>query len=121
MNKIFLIEDLESVIDLYEDFFTLKGYELIVSKTAEEFDSKVSSSKPDLIIYDTDMPTQESDKFLQLKNSLPNLREIPLLLLTGFIDEGKINKFKNVNYTSFLNKDSSLSTINRNVENILRN
>ena len=72
----------------------------------DDFFSKVYEIDPDLVIYDTDMPRNEADKFLILMTKFPRLSAIPVLFLTGFVSDTKISCFKNLRNSEFLSKDS---------------
>ncbi|MGI9534343.1 MAG: response regulator [Thermodesulfobacteriota bacterium] len=107
MRKIFFIDNLNSIIDLYSDFLSLKGYKIAVATSVEDFMKRHYTFNPDLIIYDTDMPRKESSKFSDFISTFPSHLSTPVLFLTGFINESKLRNFKNIENSSFLSKNSS--------------
>ena len=121
MRKIFIIDNISSIIDFFSDFLSLKGYEIAVADNVEMFANNYKGFKPDLIIFDTDMPRSESYKFATLKASNPGLMDMPTLLLTGFVNEAKIKGFEFINNSEFLSKNSSNSQILRKIEDIIKN
>ena len=119
MNKIIIVEDIKSVVDLYKDFLSLKGYEIVVSNTSEEFKIKTKFFQPELVIFDTDMPTNESQKFLEFIKNYKKLSDIPILLLTGFVDQKKIEKFRSIANAEFLNKNSSPRLVFKSIKKLI--
>ena len=120
MKKIFIIDNLNSIIDFYTDFLTLKGYKITGAITASDCFKRLNRFNPDLIIFDTDMPDRESREFLRLISISPVRFTTPILFLTGFISESKLKYYENIGNCSFLSKESSniqiLSRIKRLVD-----
>ena len=119
MKKIFIIDNLHSIIDFYADFLTLKGYEIAVATSVEEFMKSRNQFNPDLIIYDTDMPAKESKEFIEMISKSSDKFSIPVLFLTGFINESKLKNFENMGNCSFLSKDSSNGQILNRIKRLI--
>ena len=119
MRKIYIIDNISSIVDFFSDFLSLKGYQIAVANDVEMFARNYSGFNPDLIIFDTDMPRSESYKFASLKASNLGLMHLPTILLTGFVNEAKINGFAYINNSEFLSKNSSNSQILKKIENII--
>lgn len=120
MKKIFLINSLSSIAELYKDYLILKGFSVEVAHNVGDFYKKLDDFDPDLVIFDTDMPVSESGKFVSLISSDDSLKKKPLLLLTGFINEEKIKGFENLESYEFLDKSSTKSQVLGMVESILQ-
>ena len=119
MKKIFIIDNLSSIVEFYSDFLSLKGYKVAVATSVEDFKGRLNKFSPDLIIYDTDMPRQESNKFTSYILTFPDLVSTPILFLTGFINESKLKSFKEIGNSSFLGKDSSNSQVLNRVKRLM--
>ena len=119
MKKIFIIDNLSSIVEFYSDFLSLKGYKVAVATSVEDFKGRLNKFSPDLIIYDTDMPRQESNKFTSCILTFPDLVSTPILFLTGFINESKLKSFKEIGNSSFLGKDSSNSQVLNRVKRLM--
>ena len=106
MREIFIIDNIDSNIEFYSNLLTLKGYKITAASSVDEFFRKTYEIEPDLVIYDTDMPRNEADKFLRLMTKLSRFSATPVLFLTGFVSDIKISCFKNLRNSEFLSKDS---------------
>ena len=101
MNKnILLIEDKPNFIEYYSEFLQLRGYRLEVNNLQTNLIDKIESFKPDLIMFDTDIPKYKVIDFIeQFNNSKYQL--IPILLLTRIsdvIENTLFNSIKNTDY-----------------------
>lgn len=121
MKKIFIIDNLNSIVDYYSDFLRLKGYDIAVATSVEDFFERLNDFNPDLVIYDTDMPLQESKKFTKYVFTFSGLLPAPILFLTGFKNEEKLENFKIIRNSSFLSKDSSNSKILKSIKMLVDN
>lgn len=119
MRKIFIIDNLHSIIDFYADFLSLKGYEIAVATSVEDFMKRHYQFHPDLIIYDTDMPAKESKEFIEMVSKFPDKFSIPVLFLTGFINESKLKNFESMGNCSFLSKDSSNGQVLNRIKRLM--
>lgn len=120
MKNIFLIDNVDSITEFFTDFLGLKGYNIEVSENVDEFSKRLESFKPDLVIFDTDMPRSESYKFSVLRSLNTSLVSKPTLLLTGFVNEAKITGFDDLKNYEFLDKSSTNSQILRRIEGLLQ-
>ncbi len=84
-GNILIIDDSDNV--RYQIIGTLKKIALFehYSEARDGIDGFKSliGSKPDLIICDLEMPRMDGFKFLQLVNSREDLKDIPIIMLTG--------------------------------------
>src|SRR5208282_1584297 len=84
-GNILIIDDSDSV--RYQIIGTLKKVALfeLYSEARDGIDGFKSliAAKPDLIICDLEMPRMDGFKFLQLVNSREDLKDIPIIMLTG--------------------------------------
>ena len=84
-SNILIIDDSDSV--RYQIIGTLKKVALFeqYSEARDGIDGFKSliAAKPDLIICDLEMPRMDGFKFLQLVNSREDLKDIPIIMLTG--------------------------------------
>jgi diguanylate cyclase (GGDEF)-like protein len=84
-SSVLIIDDSDSV--RYQIIATLKEVTLfdLYREARDGIDGFKSliSSKPDVIICDLEMPRMDGFKFLQMVNSREDLKDIPIIMLTG--------------------------------------
>ena len=83
MKKVLLVDDDRDFVESTRAVLEEK-YEVIVAYDGDEGIEKVKSERPDLIILDVIMPTEDGFSAAeQLKND-PELSDIPVIMLTSF-------------------------------------
>lgn len=87
-NKILLVEDEIEMARMYQDKFSEAGYDMILAFTAEEGLAKAKKEKPDLIILDILLPTENGISFLEKMKKRSEIAKIPVVALSNY-DEPK--------------------------------
>lgn len=83
MAKIMLVEDDAILVEMYQAKFELEGHEIVVATNGEECLELLSEYLPDLILLDILMPKLNGFHVLKEIKKQPNLRNIPVILLTN--------------------------------------
>jgi CheY-like chemotaxis protein len=83
MAKILLVEDDAILVEMYQAKFELEGHEVEVATNGEECLEKLKSYVPELILLDILMPKLNGFHVLKEIKKQPNLRQIPVILLTN--------------------------------------
>lgn len=84
-TKIFLIEDDPLMVRMYERAFKLSGYEVEMAFDGEEAIAKLETMKlkPTLVLLDIMMPKMSGFEVLRHIKSKPDLKSIPVVVLTN--------------------------------------
>jgi CheY-like chemotaxis protein len=79
------------VVDDDQDFRTglrialeMKGYQVEESSNGEEALAKLSEKAPLLVLLDLQMPVMNGREMLQRLRSSPDLKDIPVVIISGF-------------------------------------
>ncbi len=87
MFKIYCVEDDESIRQLIVYALENAGFKAKGFEKGEEFFSKLYSQIPDLILLDIMLPGEDGLKILEKLKKNPNLREIPVIMITAKASE----------------------------------
>jgi len=90
-HKILLIEDEKEMAEMYRDKFREAGYRIVLAFTVQEGLKKAKREKPDLIILDILLPTENGISFLGKKKKDTEIAEIPVIVLSNY-DEPRTRK-----------------------------
>ncbi len=82
-NKILLVEDDDLLVRMYQDKFTRDGNKITVALDGEEGLAKLREERPDLILLDILMPKMDGYEMLKRVKADPELKSIPVILLTN--------------------------------------
>ena len=94
MRRIFLIDNNQTMANLTRTALVNKGYDVGVFQDAKKAIEIADQQMPDLIVMDIMLPQQSEGEAAQALSKHPNLRNIPVVFLTGLVlhDEGSENK-----------------------------
>ncbi len=118
-EKIFIIEDEDSLREVLRDVLSPLGYEIIEAKDGEEaihiYEEKASSI--DLIILDIGMPKIQGDEvFQRIKEINPGAN---VLVASGYLEHETKSKLLSLGVKEFIQKPYSLREVALTVRNIL--
>jgi len=105
-EKILLIEDEDIMIDLLEKKLSQEGYKVVVAKDGEEGLRKMKEmeSKPDLILLDIIMPKMGGFEVMEEMQKDPQLREIPVIIISNSGQPVELDKAKKLGAKDWLIK-----------------
>ncbi len=83
MAKILLVEDDTILVEMYQAKFELEGHEVHVATNGEECLAMLKDLHPELILLDILMPKLNGFHVLKEIKKQPDLRQIPVILLTN--------------------------------------
>lgn len=92
MAKVLIIEDDPLMIRMYKKIFSFDGYEVDTAGDGEEGFSKISSFKPTVILLDVMMPKLNGLEVLEKIKKDPDLKSIPVIMLTNLAGQQDIDK-----------------------------
>ena len=82
--KILLVDDDEDFVEATKLVLESKPYEVVVAYDGDEGLAKARQERPDLIILDIIMPVKDGFNAAEQLKKAPELRDIPVLMLTSF-------------------------------------
>jgi two-component system, OmpR family, alkaline phosphatase synthesis response regulator PhoP len=83
MAKIMLVEDDAILVEMYQAKFELEGHGVTVATNGEECLELLENNTPELILLDILMPKINGFHVLKEIKKQPQLRQIPVILLTN--------------------------------------
>lgn len=86
MAKILLIEDDELMRRLYENLFTLEGFDIELAENGLAALEVIPHINPDIILLDIMMPTMNGLEMLEKIKANPSTAHIPVVVLTNVAD-----------------------------------
>lgn len=120
-NKILLVDDSRTQLDILKTRFLKSGFEVEVAENAIEGYHKIYSFIPDIILSDVIMPSLDGYQFCRLLKNNKITKKIPIILLT--VLDKKLDKFwaKNSGAETFISKTANFEEIKQKISEILAN
>lgn len=85
-NKILIVDDEEDVLAYFEAIFNDNGYDTLLAQDGIKGFELAKSEKPDLITLDIAMPKQSGLKMYRQFKDHPELKNIPVIIITAHDD-----------------------------------
>lgn len=110
-NKILLVDDSKTQLDVMKTRFLKSGFEVEVVENAIDGYHKIFNFIPDIILSDVIMPNLDGYQFCRLLKNNKITRKIPIILLT--VLDKKLDKFwaKNSGAEKFISKTADFEEI----------
>lgn len=104
MAKILLVEDDQSLREIYGIRLTAEGYEIVSAGDGEEALATAVREKPDLIISDVMMPKISGFDMLDILRSTPETKDIKVIMMTALSSEDQRERGEALGANRFLVK-----------------
>ncbi len=111
MPKVLLIEDEESLRNLYIKILSAKNYTVEAASDGEEALSVLKVFRPDVIVLDIVMPNHSGVEFLKILKNDSHLKSIPVVMLTALSEMRKITECLDMGAVGYITKDSTVEEI----------
>jgi DNA-binding response OmpR family regulator len=103
-KKVMWIEDDQFLSDLVARKLSKHGCVLLYARTGEDAIALLEKETPDIILLDFLLPGINGFDVFEHKNKMPHLQNVPVIVLSNFSDQGKIDKAKELGAARFLVK-----------------
>ena len=94
VRKILILEDEKLIADLLEKRLLEEGYEVIIKDNPEDGLKILADEKIDLIILDLDLSGFRTNKLLEKKEKVAELKKIPVLVISNSGQVGELSRAK---------------------------
>ena len=112
-SKILIVDDDDDFRGLLSDVFTQAGYEVTAVDNANRALETFSESKFDAVVTDHNMPEMTGEDLI--KNIRDHEPDIPIILVSGYLNQDLIQNLKNVN-TEIFHKPLNVISLLRKTE-----
>ena len=103
-KKILLIDDEEDIIKMNMLRLVESNYDVISANDGREGVKKAEKESPDLILLDVMMPRMDGLQTLVKLKGNPRTSHIPVIMLTGIVEQAALNKARVSGAADFIDK-----------------
>lgn len=105
-QKIVLLEDEKLLSEAVKDKLTREGYHVLIAFNGKEGIKIIKENKPDLILLDLIMPFKDGKEVLKELKNIPDLKEIPVIILSNLGQDSGIEQAKDLGAVDYLIKSN---------------
>lgn len=103
-TKILIVDDEEILRRIYSDRLTFEGFEIETAADGEEALNKIKAAPPGLILLDILMPKLTGIQVLEQLNTNPQLKQIPVIVLSNVANDDNIKRALSLGARDYLLK-----------------
>ncbi len=119
--KILVVDDEADIVSTIQYRLKSCEFEVITAKNGKEGLDKAANEKPDLILLDINMPVMDGHEMLERLRRRPNLRGIPVIMLTAYSDRRDICKAADLDIADYVTKPFDFVELMEKISNALEN
>mgnify|MGYP000857339622 CR=1 FL=1 len=89
---VLVVEEDPNLAKIYEERFKKEKFVVVLSSDGEDAIVKVVQEKPDLILLNLMLPKKGGFGVMQILKSMPTTKDIPVIMLSAFLQKEYIEK-----------------------------
>lgn len=118
MAKLLIVDDEVGIVDEVSGFFSEEGFDVSTADSGTDGIRLINEVKPDILILDIKLPDISGlDVLKHCKEHSPLTK---VIVVTGYVDQGIIDKAEELGRDSFLQKPFDLTYLYDEVERLLK-
>jgi len=102
--KVLIVDDEKGILKMYSEYLSANGVEMIQATDGQTGVKLAKDQKPDIILLDIIMPKYNGLDVLKDVKADPELKNIPVFLLTNLPEESSGDKAKQLGSAGYLVK-----------------
>jgi len=119
--KILVVDDEPDYISTIQCRLEWCHYKVITATDGQEGLDKAISEKPDLVLLDTSMPVMNGHEMLERLRKHPDLRDIPVIMVTALCDVQDIATASSYGVADYVAKPFDFTQLMEKIANTLEN
>lgn len=119
-SRVLIADDNEQNRELLDAYLADEGYEILMANDGQETIDAVGVNQPDLILLDIMMPRMSGYEVCEQLKANPELRDIPVLMVTALNEMGDIEKAVKAGCDDFLTKPVNQLELKTRVRSLLK-
>ncbi len=119
--RVLVVDDTPDLVDTIQCRLEYCKCEVITAYNGKDGLEKAVNEKPDLILLDTNMPIMSGPEMLEHLKKDPDLKNIPVIMVTALCDAKDIAKVSAYGIADYVTKPFDFTELMEKITNILHN
>ena len=117
--RILVVDDEADIVSTVEYRLKFNEFDVITAANGKEGLEKTEKEKPDLILLDINMPVMGGHEMLEHLKNHPELKDIPVIMLTAFSDARDVAKAAELGVADYITKPFDFTDLMAKISNVL--
>ena len=109
--RILVVEDNALNLKLIRDVLVFRGFDVITAQTGEEGVAAASSTSPDLVLMDLQLPGIDGHEALQRIRADPRSHNVPVVAVTAFAMKSDVEQAEAAGFDGYISKPISVRAL----------
>ena len=117
--RILVVEDNPLNLKLIRDVLEFHGFDVITAQSGEEGVAVASTSSPDLVLMDLQLPGIDGHEALQRIRADPRCHNLPVVAVTAFAMKDDVERAEAAGFDGYISKPISVRALPRQLAKFL--
>ena len=117
--KILFVDDEADLVSTVECRLQWSNFDVVTAINGKEGLDKAASENPNLILLDTNMPVMNGYEMLERLRKNPQLKDIPVIMLTAMCEAQDIAKASSYGIADYITKPFDFTELMEKISNAL--
>jgi two-component system, OmpR family, alkaline phosphatase synthesis response regulator PhoP len=119
--RVLVVDDESDIVSTVQYRLEFCEFEVITATNGKEGLEKAANEKPDLILLDISMPVMNGHEMLEHLKNRPDLKDIPVIVLSAYSDAKDITKAADLGIVDYITKPFDFTELMGKISNALGN
>ena len=119
--RVLVVDDEADIVSTLQYRLEFCEFEVITAVNGKEGLEKAANEKPDLILLDISMPVMDGHEMLERLKNRPDLKDIPVIMLTAYSDAKDVAKAADLGIVDYITKPFDFTELMGKISNALGN
>jgi two-component system alkaline phosphatase synthesis response regulator PhoP len=119
--KVLIVDDEADIVSTVQYRLEFCEFKVITAANGKEGLEKAANEKPDIILLDINMPIMDGREMLERLKNRPDIKDIPVIMLTAYSDAKDIAKVANLGIADYITKPFDFTELMGKISNALGN
>lgn len=119
--RILVVDDESDIVSTVQYRLKFCEFDVITAYNGKEGLEKAANEKPDLILLDINMPVMDGHEMLERLKNHPDLKDIPVIMLTAYSDKRDIAKAAEFGIADYVTKPFDFTELMEKISTALEN
>ena len=119
--RILVVDDEADLVSTIQCYLEWRHCKVSTASNGREGLEKATSEKPDLILLDTNMPVMNGHQMLDCLRKNPDLKDIPVIMVTALCDSNDIATASSYNIADYITKPFDFTDLMEKITKALGN
>ena len=119
-NTIFLVEDTDSIIMLFQHLVKKAGLSMTVCKTGNEALAWMQNNVPSIVLLDISLPDISGEEIFKKMRAMEHYKGVPVIAVTAIARQGDKERYMEMGFDGYIPKPINNETFVTQIQQFIK-